>query len=144
MRAYRFRLSSVARIRAIEERIAREQLMLSLRDLRFAREMEVSAKAALVSLKSPTGVVAANDFKWNRDQAERLAASLRLCHENVVSAEERCAQARERWTEASKRSNVLEKLRQQGIDRWRQEALREEVAELDDMSSTRYAIGAAR
>jgi hypothetical protein len=86
MRAYHFRLATVARIRALEERLARDRFMEVLRDLRRARETESAALASLVALKPPTGVVTIETVQWTADQAERLSESVRACHEAVVVA----------------------------------------------------------
>lgn len=137
MKAYRFRLAAVARIRALEERAARDRLMVALRDLRQARETEGATASALTAAVAPTGSVTMGQVIWAGDQGERLAGSLRTSREAVRSAEAVSVQARRRWTVAAKRSGVLDRLDQQGLARWREETRREEAAELDEVANAR-------
>jgi flagellar export protein FliJ len=145
MKAYRFRLATVARIRALEERVAAERFRLSLHQLRLAEKVERAARGALTDLESPTEVATMSAHQWTSDQADRLAASLRTSREAVVAAELDCAEAREAWKVASKRAGVLERLHEDGLARWREEMLRHEATELDDLSHARLRLtGAAR
>jgi flagellar export protein FliJ len=145
MKSYRFRLATVARIRALEERVAGDRFRLALRDLRYAREREHAATAALAALEAPTGLTTMASLVWIGDQGERLAASLRECREAVTGAESLCVEARRGWDEAAKRSGVLERLNEQGRARWRVEMAREEGAELDDLSHARHrSVGVGR
>lgn len=140
MRVYRFRLASVARIRALEESVAREKFMLALRDLRRAQEMKRSAEAALVAFESPTGIATIEAIQWSGDQAHRLSESIRAFGEKVEVAESACLETRRLWNEASKRSSMLTRLDNQSRTRWQNEMLREEVAELDDITNSRYQL----
>jgi flagellar export protein FliJ len=140
MKAYRFRLATVARIRALEERVAADRFRLSLRQLRLAQEVERAAQGALAELQAPTEVATMSDHQWTSDQAERLAASLGLSREAVAAAELSCAEARQGWKVATKRSGVLERLDEDGFARWRDEMMRHEAAELDDLSLARLGL----
>jgi flagellar export protein FliJ len=145
VKTYHFRLATVARIRALEERVAAERFMTAQRDLRQARESARAAWNALAALQAPQGEVEMSTFIWLGDQADRLSESVRLCSEKVAEAEAACAQARAAWDVAVRRSGVLERLGEQGLVRWRSESQREEAAELDDLSLARYGqVGARR
>jgi flagellar export protein FliJ len=145
MKSYRFRLDTVARIRALEERVASDRYRLALRDLRHGCEREHAAALALVALEAPTGTTTMAAHLWTGDQAERLSDALRDCREQVAAAETLCAEARRAWDEAAKRSGVLERLNEQGRVRWQVEMSREVGAELDDLSQARYrSVGVGR
>ena len=145
MKAYHFRLATVARIRALEERVAADRFRVAQRDLRQARESAQAAWNALATLEAPTGVSEMTAFVWLGDQADRLSESVRVSSEKVAEAEVACAEARLAWDVAVRRSGVLERLAEQGLARWRSEALREEAAELDDLSLVRHGrLGVGR
>jgi len=137
MKAYRFRLATVARIRALEQRVARDRFTLAQRDLRRMRETEHIAQGALRALRSPHGLTTMSALAWVNDQGERLAEALQVCRQAVAEAESKCAEARRECTEATKRSEVLERLHAQGLEHWQVETAREEAAELDDLSHSR-------
>jgi flagellar export protein FliJ len=145
MKAYSFRLATVARIRELEERVAGDRFKLALRDLRHAREREYAAADALAALQAPAGVTTMADLVWIGDQGERLFVALQECRQAASAAESMSVEARRAWDEAAKRSGVLERLNEQGLVRWRGEMAREEGAELDDLSHARFrSAGAAR
>ncbi len=145
MKAYRFRLAAVARIRAIEERVCRDRFVTAVRDLRRAREAERAAKVALAALEAPAGVVMMSDLLWTSDQAERLADAVLANHETAVLAEAASVAARRAWEAAAKRSGVLDRLDEHAFARWRDEFLQAEAAELDDLSAARHGwLGAGR
>jgi flagellar export protein FliJ len=140
VKAYQFRLATVARIRALEERVAADRLRVAQRDLRRAQASVRAAETALAALAAPCGVVAMSELLWVGDQAERLAETVRECGERLAAAASSCAAAREAWDVAVRRSGVLERLGEQGRARWRDETLREEAAELDDLTLARHRL----
>ena len=144
MKSYHFRLASVARIRTIEQSVARDRFMIALRELRTAQERERSANAALAALEPPAGLVSSSDLQWKYEQAERLFDSVRRCREKVALAASAAAERRETWNEASKRSQVLSKLEAQAFAKWREDALHEEVIEIDDLTNARFSQGSFR
>ena len=140
MKAYRFRLATVARIRALEERVAADSLRVAQRDLRQAQASVRAAEDALAALEAPQGLVAMSALLWVGDQAERLAESVRECGEHLEAAASSCTEARAAWDVAVRRSEVLERLGEQGRARWRDETMREEAAELDDLTLARHRV----
>jgi hypothetical protein len=138
VKAYTFRLGVVARIRALEERVARERFMLATRDKRLAEEREVTASTELARLAPVTGEVFASELRWSGAQSERQAVLVRERHDEVLRTSLLRDEAHEAWSVASKRAGVLERLREQGVARWRDDLLAEEAAELDDLSNARY------
>jgi flagellar export protein FliJ len=140
VKAFHFRLATVARIRALEERVAADRFRTAQRVLRHEQASARAAEAALDTLEAPRGVTSMAALNWVGDQAERLAETVRVCRENVAAAEAACAEARDAWDVAVRRSGVLERLEEQERARWRSEALRAEAAELDDLSLTRHRL----
>jgi flagellar export protein FliJ len=140
VKAFHFRLATVARIRALEERVAADRFRTAQRVLRHEQASASAAGAALDTLEAPRGVTSMAALHWVGDQAERLAETVRVCRENVVAAEAACTEARDAWDVAVRRSGVLERLEEQERARWRSEALRAEAAELDDLSLTRHRL----
>ena len=140
MKSYQFRLATVARIRALEERVAADSLRMAQRDLRQAQASVRAAEDALATLEAPHGVVTMSAFLWVGDQAERLAETVRQCGEHLAAAAASCAEARAVWDAAVRRSEVLERLGEQGLTRWCDEAMREEAAELDDLTLARHRL----
>ncbi len=140
MKAYRFRLATVERIRELEERLARQRLIASLRVLRAEREAERDAYDELRDLPAVAGTATATQIQWVGDQGERLAASLRSRRQRVAVASQECGAAREAWSVASRRAGVLERLDEQARAEWRVDAARSEVAELDDLTNSRHRM----
>ena len=140
MKAFHFRLATVARIRALEERVAAERFMAAQRTLRQHEASVRAAEAELGALAPPQGMTTMAALHWVADQADRLADALRVCHENVAAAESACREARAAWDVAVRRSGVLERLGEHELIRWRAETLRAEAAELDDLSLARHRL----
>jgi flagellar export protein FliJ len=140
VKAYRFRLATVARIRALEERVAADRFRVAQRDLRQAQGAHDAAARDLGLLKGPAGLMTMAEVTWLGEQAERLSATLAACREDVVVAEAACVEARRQWDIALRRSEVLARLDEQGRARWRADALRHEAAELDDLSNARHRL----
>jgi flagellar export protein FliJ len=140
VKAFHFRLATVARIRALEERVAADRFMAAQRLLRRAEESLGAAEMALAMLEAPEGTSTMAAHLWVGDQAERLAETVGVCREKVVAAQSDRAEARAAWDVAVRRSGVLERLGEQEMARWRSEVLREEAAELDDLSLARHRL----
>jgi flagellar export protein FliJ len=140
VKAFHFRLATVARIRALEERVAADRFMTTQRALRQAEESLRTAEMALAMLEAPQGTTRMATHLWVGDQAERLADTVSVCREKVLAAQSARAEARAAWDVAVRRSGVLERLGEQELARWRSETLREEAAELDDLSLSRHRL----
>lgn len=138
MKSYRFRLANVARIRALEERIAREQFLTSLRVLRQAEAAYRRARESLMESLPLSGVVTSHDVQWSLDQAERRARTEQACRAECARAAEVNDGDRERWREAAKRSRALERLDERARIAWLDDYRREEALELDDAVNARY------
>jgi hypothetical protein len=138
VKSYRFRLANVARIRALEERIARDRFLTSLRELRRAEAAYHRAHEALKESAPLSGTVSADDVHWSLDQAERRARVEKECLAEWARAADLNKVERERWREAAKRSRALERLDERARIAWLEDYRREEALELDDAVNARY------
>ena len=143
MKSYRFRLANVARIRALEERIARERFLTSLRALRQAETAHRRARDALTESAPLSGTVSSLDVQWSLDQAERRARVEQECRAECARAADVNDGDRERWREAAKRSRALERLDERARVAWLDDYRREEALELDDAVNARYVPSGA-
>lgn len=139
MKSNRFRLASVARIRALEEHVARDGFLRSLRAARHAELAYRRAHAALSQATPLSGDVSADELHWSQEQAERQASVARDCLAAWESAVELNARDREKWREAAKRARALERLDERARIQWLEEYRREEARELDDVANARHA-----
>lgn len=140
MKAYRFSLSTVLRIRALEERLARERLLVAQRALRHALEEHRVATARLGGLGASRALTTIEEVRWLGDQAQRLRDEIQLRHEGVLEASRVRDEAGAAWTVARKRAGALERLEVEHQARWRDESQRLEVAELDELGNARHRV----
>ncbi len=140
MRAYRFSLETVMRIRLLEERLARERLLEASRDVRRARDAFVAADASLSELTLATEPTSIGHLRWVADQAERLAGERRATRDALAGSRDAREIASRAWVIARRRAEVLERLRAEGVARWRDDLRREESAELDDLATIRHGV----
>jgi flagellar export protein FliJ len=138
VKAFRFRLESVARIRAHQERAAAQRLALAARDLREAQTRCAAIRAAAQQLSFPEGRSQMAAVLWVQDQSERLSDLLRQREAVAASAAVAATEARGAWVEAERRCRALGRLEARQQDRWQIEADRAVTAELDDMATVRF------
>lgn len=144
MKSYRFRLASVSRVRALEERLARERFLTSLRTAQRAELAYRCAHDALKEAPPLSGTVSAHELRWSQEQAKRQADVARDCLAAWKSARELNVQDREVWREAAKRARALERLDERARLEWLDEYRREEALELDDVVNGRYTTSGGR
>jgi hypothetical protein len=138
VKSYRFRLATVARVRALEERMARERYLTSLRTSRQREAAYHEAHEALVDEAPLWGVVTPAELRWSQDQAERQARVERELLARWRAAKQVNEADRDAWREAAKRARALERLDERARVEWLAEYRREEALELDDLSNARY------
>ncbi len=138
MKAFRFRLESVARVRDHQERAAAQQLAVAARNLRLARSECAEARAALHGLAVRQGRSDAATLHWVQSQSERMAATLRHREELVTAAEVAVRESRHAWVGAERRCTMLRRLEERQRGRWQVDADRAAANELDDMATVRF------
>jgi flagellar protein FliJ len=141
MRAFRFRLEAVARVREHQERAAAQHLALATRELREAQVRCAEIRAATRQLAFPEGRAQMAALLWVHDQSARLDELLRRREAERAKAESLADQAREAWVEAERRCRALRRLEERKRERWRLDYDRAQAAELDDMATVRFLTG---
>jgi flagellar export protein FliJ len=137
VKAYRFRLESVLRVRQLQERAAAQRLALAVRALHDAQAELLGARRALESLTAPAGRLSAGEVEWAHEQSDRMAERTRQRADDVGEAEEATRQARELWGSARQRTATLERLDARHLALWRTEFDRSEAVALDDLATRR-------
>jgi flagellar export protein FliJ len=137
VRAYRFRLDSVLRVRRLQEQAAAQRLALAARELHAAEAGLARARDALGGLSAPSGQVSADAVHWSQAQSARMSDTARQRAEEVEAADVATRQAKEAWGSARQRTAMLERLDERHVAVWRAELDRREVAERDDLTTAR-------
>ncbi len=138
MKAFRFRLEPVARVREHQERAAAQRLALAARDLRTAQSRCAQLRAATRQLRFPEGPSDMAALLWVQDQSDRMADLIRRHDAHAARVETRANEARAAWVEAERRCRALQRLEERQRNRWQLEADRAVVTELDDMATVRF------
>jgi len=143
MRAFRFRLDAVARVRDHQERVAAQRLALAARDLRLAQSRCAESRAAARQLTFPDGACSMAALLWVQDQSARMAEIVRRHERLEAVAATGASEARGAWVEAERRRRALRRLEERQRSRWQLEAERATAAELDDMATVRVRTAQA-
>lgn len=142
MKAYRFRLDSVLRVRRLQERAATQQLALAVRDLQQAESESTQARRSLEEVAPPAGRLAIGAFRWSQAQSTRMSEAARQRAEASEAAAEVARLANEAWGRARQRTATLERLDERQVALWRTELERSDAAVLDDLATSRAAAAA--
>ncbi len=137
MKAYRFRLDSVLRVRQLQERVAAQQLAVAVRDLHCARAQLARARRALAGLDAPAGRLTVGAVQWTHAQSDRMSETVRQNADEEEKAGEAARQATQVWGSARQRTAMLERLDERHLQLWRTEFERSEALALDDLSTGR-------
>jgi flagellar protein FliJ len=141
VRAFRFRLESVARVREHQERAAASALALATRELREAQVRCADIRAATRQLTFPEGRAQMAALLWVHDQSARLGELLRRREAERAQAQTRADEARTAWVDAERRCRALRRLEARQRERWQLDYDRAQAAELDDMATVRFLSG---
>jgi flagellar export protein FliJ len=139
VKAYRFRLDSVLRVRRLQERVAAQQLAVAARDLHCARAQLARARRALAGLDAPSGRLTMGSVQWTHAQSDRMSETARQSADEVETAGEAARQATAAWGTARQRTAMLERLDERQLALWQAELSRSEVVVLDDLTTGRKA-----
>ena len=139
MKAYRFRLDSVLRVRQLQERVATQQLAVALRELHCARAELACVRRSLEGLAAPSGRLTIGAVQWTHAQSSRMSEAARQRADIVEAAEEAARQATQAWGSARQRTATLERLDERHLALWRREFDRSEGVVLDELATRRTA-----
>jgi flagellar protein FliJ len=140
VKAYRFRLDSVLRVRQLQERAAAQRLAVAVRELQDARAELASARRSLAGLAAPAGRVTGGTVQWTQAQSDRMSERARQRADEVETAEELARQATGAWGTAQQRMATLERLDERHLALWRTEFDRSEGVALDDLTTSRRSV----
>lgn len=143
MKAYRFRLATVVRVRELQERAAAQRLGDTMRSLHAARNVHARACATLARLPALQGSATTAELHWIHDQADRMSATVQREGERVRAASAEAVEARQTWELAEQRCTVLERLDDRQRAKWQADLDRSDATELDDLAAVRFARGRA-
>lgn len=142
MRRFRFRLAPLLRLRAQFERASRRELAAAMGGL---ATIDQKLAAAAQGLRECADQGARPDAVGQL--AKALENGLRRHHwrlqKQLREAQQRLDAVRADYTQKQKDLRTLQKLRDQQRETWRQDALRAEQAELDELSSLARAVAAS-
>lgn len=139
MKRYRFRLAAVLRLRRAEQEEARRALAeanLALKALLLRRDEEAGRCAEVASRQDAVDLAS---LLAERHEGELAAARLALAERRVAEAAARAATAQVAWHTAHRRVVALERLEERRRAEHDAEALREEIALVEDLVTARYA-----
>jgi len=139
VKAYRFRLDSVLRVRQLQERVATQQLAVALRELHCARAELACVRRSLEGLAAPSGRLTIGAVQWTHAQSSRMSEAARQRADIVDAAEEAARQATQAWGSARQRTATLERLDERHLALWRREFDRSEGVVLDELATRRTA-----
>jgi flagellar export protein FliJ len=134
VRAYRFRLASVLRVRQLQERVAAQQFAMAVRDLQNARTELAHARRCLAGLPAPSGRLTVGDVEWTHAQSSRMSERVRERTGEVEVAAETARHATQTWGTARQRTAMLERLDERHFALWRAELDRSDALVLDDLA----------
>jgi len=139
VKAYRFRLDSVLRVRRLQEQAATMRLAASVRALHHAQSESARARHSLEDMTAPAGRLTIGAFRWGEAQSARMSETARERAEAVEAAAASARQANEAWGSARQRTATLERLDERHVALWQRELDRSEAAVLDDLATGRSA-----
>jgi flagellar FliJ protein len=139
VKAYRFRLESVLRVRRLQERAATQRLAEAVRALHHAESESARARRSLEGATAPAGRLTIGAIEWAHAQSTRLSEAARERAEAVEAAADAARQANAAWGTAKQRTATLERLDERHVALWREEVDRSEAAVLDDLATRRRA-----
>jgi flagellar protein FliJ len=137
VKAYRFRLDSVLRVRRLQERAATQRLAEASHALQHAQAESARARRSLEGMAAPAGRLTIGALEWAHAQSARMSDSARQRAEAAEAAAEAARQAKEAWRSAKRRTATLERLDERHLALWRTEFERSEAAVLDEVATRR-------
>ncbi|RMH56217.1 MAG: flagellar export protein FliJ [Candidatus Hydrogenedentota bacterium] len=138
MARFRFRLERVLSVRRHEEDREKLRFAVAVRNLEEARKnlratreelRRAVEKGAAVAAARPTIEDLVRDYEYRAALLRREERETKA----VEEAQERYEEARRYLIEARKKRRLLERLRERRFEEWREEEIRREQEELDEM-----------
>ena len=145
MKRFAFRLQRLARVRTIEEQLARERWALSERNARQSEERaelalaEVRAARALLR-KTPLGArILPAELLQRQAACDALVARRALALQRARVARAQAEVERALWLSEKRKLEGLARLEQRDLEAWRLAQNAHDAAELDEVAAVRAA-----
>lgn len=139
MKSYVFRLSTVARVRFLQEEIAKNNLMVAMRELNRALREERKWIDDIRSFEMPGGNISGAELIWGFEQQQRLQHGLKAAREELIAKKRNSESMRNKWQAAHKQCEVLGRLDARMHLAFQGEQARLQALELDDLTNSRFA-----
>ena len=144
MKAYRFRLESVLKVRRIEEDRAKGALALANADARRAADEVAARDAAYGSMPVGATTFTTVDFLADRWHRSTTAEAVLYAMELQREAQTVVAEKRTEWSAAAGKVSALERLDSRRREEHTLDTAREEAIVVDELVTGRFVREAAR
>lgn len=138
MRKFTFRLAAVSRIRKLEERVAKENVLIAIKASDDAKAALDQCSEDLLKLDYSSNVVHVRELQSVQLQRELQEQIIEIATKTVQEKEQIVYQEREQWKEAAKKAAIIDKLDDRARLIWMMQFLREESKELDELGSVAF------
>ena len=138
MKRYAFRLQTVLRVREIQEEQAKTALLLANRALAEDEAERQRRWEKYNSTTVSTELCTVSEFELGRFRWDMAAQAAILSDHLREARAVEVVEARQTWTAAEQRVQVLDRLDDRRHDEWQHEADREELVEVDDIVTGRF------
>lgn len=138
MKRFAFRLESVLRVRRIQEDQARARLLAANREVQLAVAAVAERQRRYDTLDRPHGTLSRDVVERAWFSLDAAAGAVQFAFGAQIEAETRAAMAREAWTEARRRTQTIERLRERAHEEWLVEVRRDENRAVDDLVVARF------
>lgn len=140
MKKYVFRLESVRRVRNVEQDLAKAALLQANSEVQRAiQAVEARTEEFEASNSQLTGTGSIESFMKQRYFNELAGKAVIVAQASARAAELEAAAKRDLWSEAAKRVKALDNLNARRREEHTLEAQRDEIREIDDIVTGRYA-----
>ncbi len=145
MKRFAFRLQRLARVRAIEEQIARENWALAERAARTAEERaeralsDVHEARAALRAELDSGRIVAAELMQRQSLADALVARRVLLLQRARAARAQAEVERALWLAQKRKLDGLGRLEQRDLEAWRLAENAQAAAEIDEVAAGRAA-----
>jgi flagellar FliJ protein len=138
MKAYKFPLASVLRVRRIQEEQARAALMHANRLLTQAQQEVTDRLDHLRSTSTGSRLVSRQAFQAQQVMHELQAGAVRYAQLRRDEARIHQEETRESWSTEAKRVSSLERLDERMREEYNVELNRDDARRIDDLVTSRY------
>ena len=138
MRKFTFRLAAVSRIRKLEERVAKENVLIAIKASDDAKAALDRFSEDLLKLDYSSNVVHVRELQSVQVQRELQEQIIEIATKTVQEKEQIVYQERQQWKEAAKKAAIIDKLDDRARLIWMMQFLREESKELDELGSVAF------